>query len=366
MTQPLYPLRFKEILRNYGFGNRWIVEAYDKVDLPTDHRVAETWEVCDRPGESSTATNGPLTGKTLHEMIGMYGEALLGTDVVARGGTRFPLLIKFLDASNPLGEQVHQSDEMAAQRGLQDPGKTEAWFMLKARDGAVVHAGNVDDITPDDVRRAILAGTVRELMKVYEVRPGDAFLLYAGTMHYSPGGVLFYEIMQNSDVGMSLRPPDPRLSQDEREARVRAAAEGVLLEDGFDAKTTPVQMPGGANARTFIFACRYFVLEHLGLYAPTMMNCDGSRFYVLSLIDGACTVVYGEQREHLLPGHTVLLPASLGYVTLIPTKPSALLKAYVPNLVKNVIEPLRLAGVPDDAIRSLGGRTRRNDLAALL
>jgi hypothetical protein len=49
----LYPLRFKEALRNYGFGDRWIVEAYEKEGLPEDHRVAETWEVCDRPTESS-------------------------------------------------------------------------------------------------------------------------------------------------------------------------------------------------------------------------------------------------------------------------------------------------------------------------
>jgi mannose-6-phosphate isomerase len=366
MTESLYPLRFSEILRNYGFGNRWIVEVYEKVGLPENHRVAETWEVCDRPGETSTATNGPLAGQTLHELIAVYGEALLGTDIVVRGGTRFPLLIKFLDASNPLGEQVHHSDELAAQRDLQDPGKTEAWFMLKVREGAVVRAGNVDGITRDDVRRAILAGTVRDLMKAYEVQPGHAFLLYAGTMHYSPGGVLFYEIMQNSDVGISLRPPDNDLAPDEREARAHAAAECVHLEDGFDARTTPVQMPGGANTRTFIFACRHFALEHLGLYAPTMLKCDGMRFYVLTLIDGACTVVYGEQREHLLPGHTVLLPASLGYVTLIPTKPSAVLKVYVPDLVGNVIQPLRLAGVPDDAIRGLGGRTQHNDLAPLL
>lgn len=82
--EDLYPLRFKEILRNYGFGNRWIVDAFDKDGLPDDHRIAETWEVCDRPGESSEVINGALLGHTLHELIGLYGERLLGRDVVAR------------------------------------------------------------------------------------------------------------------------------------------------------------------------------------------------------------------------------------------------------------------------------------------
>jgi mannose-6-phosphate isomerase class I len=87
----LYPLRFREILRDYRFGDRWIVETYEKAELPDDHRVGETWEVCDRPGESSEVINGPLTGETLHTLIARYGPSLLGRDVVARCGTRFPL-----------------------------------------------------------------------------------------------------------------------------------------------------------------------------------------------------------------------------------------------------------------------------------
>ncbi len=71
MTLSLYPLRFKEILRDYRFGNRWIVEAFEKTDLPEPpHHVGETWEVCDRPnGESSPVINGALTGETLHTLI---------------------------------------------------------------------------------------------------------------------------------------------------------------------------------------------------------------------------------------------------------------------------------------------------------
>lgn len=367
MTTDLYPLRFKEILRNYGFGDRWIVEAFEKDGLPEDHHIAETWEVCDRPtGESSEVINGALAGRTLHELIEAYGAALLGEDVVARCGTRFPLLIKFLDASNVLAEQAHHTDELAAERGLEDPGKTEAWYMLKSREGATIRVGNRSGVTRAEVREALLDGSIKELMRVYEVEPGDAFLLYAGTMHYSDGGVLFYEIMQNSDVYISLRPPDPDLPPEEREAYVRMALEGVHIEEGFDAQTAPVVVGGGANRRTFVLACRYFALERLDLMAPTMMRCDGSRFYVLSVIAGAVTVVHGDHHERLRPGQTVLLPADLGLVTLVPTEPSSVLKTYVPDLSSNVIEPLRLAGISDEAIVALGGRTELNDVAAVM
>ena len=83
-------------------------------------------------------------------------------------------------------------------------------------------------------------------------------------MHYSAGGVLFYEIMQNSDVYISLRQPDVALPDAEREAQVQAVMEGVHVEEGFDCKTQPVVLREGANTRAFVFACPYFALERLG------------------------------------------------------------------------------------------------------
>jgi mannose-6-phosphate isomerase len=135
----LYPLRFKEILRNYGFGNRWIDDTFEKDNLPDNHTLAETWEVVDRENESSIIINGAFAGQTLHDLIELYDKKLLGTDIVARFGKRFPLLIKFLDASNVLGEQIHHSDALAAQQKLADPGKTEAWYMLSMKEGATIH-----------------------------------------------------------------------------------------------------------------------------------------------------------------------------------------------------------------------------------
>ncbi|MBN1933377.1 MAG: hypothetical protein JW934_01865 [Anaerolineae bacterium] len=360
--QELYPLRFKEILRNYGFGDRWIVDAFDKDGLPGDHRIAETWEVCDRPGESSEVINGALTGKTLHEIIDLYGEPFLGRDVVARCGVRFPLLIKFLDASNVLGEQSHHSDELAAQHGLTDPGKTEAWYMLKTRPGATIRCGHVAGTTPERVRAAVLDGTIKELMPEYAIQPGDAFLLYAGAMHYSAGGALLYEIMQNSDVYIGLRPPPEHLTPAQREAWIALAVAGVNLEAGFDPKTVPVTVQEGENRHTWVLACPYFALERLDLVEPYTIDCDGERFYVLSQIEGTSTVACGAQRVPLKAGQTCLLPADLGVAQIVPGGACALLKAYVPDLGRNVIEPLRRAGVPQEGIAALGGQTTLNAL----
>jgi mannose-6-phosphate isomerase len=369
MPQPrpaLYPLRFAEILRNYTFGGRWIPAVFPaKQGLPADHRIAETWEVCDRGADSSVVTTGSLAGKTIHYLIEQYGEELLGTAIVARFGLRFPLLIKFLDATHELSEQAHHSDALAKKRGLADPGKTEAWYMLYVKPGAAIHCGNREGVTPESLFRAIFDGTSRQRMQERSVAPGDAFLLYAGTMHYAAGGVLFYEIMQNSDVYIGLK-TDPLADSQAREHQAREAVEGVHLEDGFDALARPVCLAEKGVRRTFVLACEHFALERLDLDGEHELRLDGSKFLVLSQIGGESLVRAGGVEERLKPGHSCLIPASLGKVALVGGKGSSVLKAYVPDLIGDIVKPLRAAGISDEAIIGLGGRTRLNPLLELV
>ena len=381
MTQPLYPFRFKEILRNYGFGGRWIPQVFAKTGLqaPADHRIAETWEFCDRPPESSEVINGPLAGLTLHDLIAQYRERLLGTEIVASFGMRFPLLCKFLDASNPLGEQVHPNDEQARQMGRSDPGKTEAWYMLHVRggqgtsEGGSVHCGNLPGVTHEQARQAMFDGTIREYMQEYVVQPGDAFLLYAGTMHYSRGGVLFYEIMQNSDITLPLR-RWPGRPEEEQTHMLMQAAQAIHLEDGFDCRTRPVLLREGENLRTYVMACQHFALERLDLTAPYVLTCDGRHFYALSQVQGRSVVRCatagrpdaGRPEVELRAGLSCLIAAEPGQVTIEPSPEASILVAYVPNLLTDIVQPLRNAGVDDRAIADLGGVTRLNPLPGLL
>lgn len=356
----LYPLRLKEKFRNYGFGDRWMVEAFEKEDLPEDHTLAETWEVVDRPGESNEVINGPLAGMTLHEVIETYGEALLGSDMMERFGTRFPLIIKFLDASNVLGEQIHPDDEYAKALGGFDTGKTEAWYMLETRPQATIHVGNGDGVTRERLIEALLNGNSVSCMEEHEVEPGDSFLIYAGVMHYARGGALFCEIMQNSDITYGLEHYIQETGR-ERE-RAEELADQIHLEDDFDCQTSHVTVEHGRNKQTFILACRHFAMERLDLATDHVLDMDGKRFYVLSQIEGASRVVYGDTVETLHAGNSSLLPASLESVRLEPGDDAALLKMYVPDLMANVVEPLRARGVSDAEIVALGGHTELNDL----
>lgn len=363
----LYPLRFREILRDYSFGNRWIADALAKQGLPANHPLSETWEVCDRRKDSSEIVNGPLAGRTLREAIKLCGRDLLGASVAGRFGSRFPLLVKFLDVTHALAEQCHPDDALTSGWQLPDSfGKTEAWYVLKAAPGASVFCGSRPGITREALFEAILAGRSRDCMTEYPVRAGDAFLLYAGTMHYSAGGLLLYEIMQSSDVYVGLGKPPEDLPRQKREERAERGVEAVHLEDGFDCRIAPVAIDLGANRRTFLFACDKFAVERLDVAEPMALELSGERFYILTVIEGEVNVACAAGQERLVPGNTCLLPACLGRVEVSPIAPAAVLKASVPDLAADVIEPLRARGVGDDAIRGLGGRTRLNCLDELL
>ncbi|MBC7234436.1 MAG: hypothetical protein H5T69_01235 [Chloroflexi bacterium] len=362
----LYPLRFREILRNYGFGGRWIAEAFAKEGLSDDHRLAETWEAVDRPGESSIVRNGPLAGHTLHQLIEGYGQALLGSEIVARFGARFPLLIKFLDATHPLGEQIHPDDEQARSMGSFDTGKTEAWYMLGVRAGATIHAGPRAGLTREELVEALLRRESRACMREYEPQPGEAFLLYAGTMHYSRGGMLFCEIMQNSDITIGLNHFMDRAEPGRERERAQELSDMIHIEEDFDCRTRQVVLAEGRNRRTYVLACRHFAMERLDLAEPEDVLLEGRRFVVLAAIEGACRVAGGAGAEVLRPGQTCLLPASLGAVSLEPKRIASLLSMYVPDLKLDIIEPLRAQGVSADEILGLGGQTALNDLRPLL
>jgi mannose-6-phosphate isomerase len=59
--------------------------------------------------------------------------------------------------------------------------------------------------------------------------------------------------------------------------------------------------------------------------------------------------------ETLGPAESVLLPAAIGDVSVSPTGDGAdLIACYLPDLERDIVDPLRAANHADEAIRALG------------
>ena len=104
----LYPLFFKPVYKDYLWGGNRILKEFNREEPPGIY--AESWELSDREDGMSIITNGPLQGKSLHEVISLHSKALFGTQTPSK---RFPLLLKLIDAHDNLSIQVHPDDNRA-------------------------------------------------------------------------------------------------------------------------------------------------------------------------------------------------------------------------------------------------------------
>ena len=59
------------------WGGRRLQEFYGK-KLPAGRPIGESWEIVDRPEAQSVVRNGPLRGKTLHELWTQYRPEIFG------------------------------------------------------------------------------------------------------------------------------------------------------------------------------------------------------------------------------------------------------------------------------------------------
>ena len=159
--------------------------------------TAEAWIVY----EGDRIANGSLHGQTLAEAAQQLGADLLGQKTVSRTGTRFPLLIKILDCNDWLSVQVHPNDEQARQmEGPDQFGKTEAWHILEAVDGAQLIAGVKEGTTAEALAAAIRNGTIIDRVQYHAAHTGDTIFMPAGTLHALGPGFLVYEVQQTSNI----------------------------------------------------------------------------------------------------------------------------------------------------------------------
>ena len=108
-------MKFKPIFKDKIWGGQKIKTILNKDFSPLSN-CGESWELSGVEGDESIVSNGLLEGNTISELIEVYMSDLLGEKVYEKFGLEFPLLVKYIDASDVLSIQVHPNDELARER----------------------------------------------------------------------------------------------------------------------------------------------------------------------------------------------------------------------------------------------------------
>jgi mannose-6-phosphate isomerase len=325
---PLDPLRFQPILRRLIWGGRRLGTVLHK-PIGEGSDYAESWELSDYHDQVSVVSEGALAGTTLRELVRMRGRELLGPVPGARD--QFPLLVKFIDAHEPLSVQVHPDDE-TGRRLANDNGKTEAWVIIAADPGSLIYAGLKPGVGRDELSRALDSGDVERLLHRFEPKPGDSILIEAGTVHAIGAGVLLAEIQQMSDATFRVFDWN-RVGADgkPRPLHIREAMESIDFDRGPVDPIVPEagQGPGG-ETREHLARSPYFALERLRLDRPAIVGRT-DRFTILMGLEGGSDLVQGEHRVGLDLGQTLLLPAAVGPCRIVPRGAATVLTCVLPD-----------------------------------
>ena len=307
-TEAIYPLEFSAQLFYRLWGGHQLKTRLGK---KCNHPICgESWEISGLEGNVSVITNGPHQGKGLNELIAEYAEEILGHRVIQRFGKKFPLLIKFIDAQEPLSVQVHPNDALAQKRH-NCWGKSEMWYILSATKNAALTLGFISPITRDDFLNHCQNKTLDSVLKKQKVNKGDVVNIPAGLLHAIGGGILLAEIQQASDVTYRVYDYD-RIDAKKGKPRKLHQNEAVDAID-FSLGDPLIDYETSENSAVSLVESDYFS-THL-IHVNGNYSCENASedtFSVLIGVEGDVVLSYQQKTYSIGLGKTILLPAALG------------------------------------------------------
>ncbi|WP_462253894.1 type I phosphomannose isomerase catalytic subunit [Ekhidna sp.] len=318
----LYPLKFKTIFKEKLWGGQKIKTILGKDFSPLEN-CGETWELSGVAGNVSIISQGPLKGKSLSELVKEFQNELVGKSIYARFGNNFPLLIKFIDATQDLSVQVHPNNELAKKRH-NSSGKDEMWYIIQADQGSSLINGFERDTNKVEFLDHTRAGKTLELLHKELVEKGDVFYLPAGRVHTIGKGLLLAEIQQTSDITYRIFDFE-RFDKDgnKRELHIDLAVDALDYSKPDKIKCQYVEKTNETNS---IVSSPSFTTNKLNLNQLTRINRERLDCFKIYIgIGGKGKIA----NESIQLGEVLLVPASIKTYQIEPEGELTLLETYI-------------------------------------
>lgn len=311
MNRRLYPLTFRPVYKDYPWGGSRIPKLYKRHE--PEGIYAESWEISDHDDGMSIVSNGWMQGKAFREVLKEFSHEIMGSSVT---GSKFPLLIKLIDAKQKLSVQVHPDDDAAEEFGGE--AKTEMWYLL-GDNSCQVYCGLNDNVTKERFIQSVEDGTSGETIRPVPVKKDSAIFVRGGNVHAIDEDCLILEVQQNSNTTYRIYDWE-RVGTDgqPRELHINQALNVINWNNHESPLIEPTLV---VDTQTFqcqeVVSCEYFKMEKMIFSAPLEVPMSGKTFHALFVSEGEAEICWDNESICLSAGTSVLVPATLPAYTLV-------------------------------------------------
>ncbi len=185
----LTPNLFTPLSRTPWAGS-YLASSHKRKWASAGSLIGESWEISCDPSFPSKILNGD---KTLWDCIKDDPIGMLSKEHVDEHGANCDILVKLINADDPLSVQVHPTDSDPLLKAG-ECGKPESWLVLHAEPGSGLYLGfskplpksELEDILRND-------GDLKPYLQFVPVKEGDFFEIEPGVIHAIGAGVTLLE-----------------------------------------------------------------------------------------------------------------------------------------------------------------------------
>ena len=316
----LYPIKFYPIYKSKVWGGNKIKALKNENNIPD--KCGESWELSGVEGDVSVVKNGFLKDNTIEEIIEVYMGDMVGDKIFEKFAYEFPILLKIIEANENSSIQVHPDDATAEQRH-NARGKSEAWYILETLHNAKLISGFNKNSNFAEMSDLIKLKNLETILNQPLTKPSEVYYIPSRRVHSLGKGNLIVEIQQTSDVTYRIYDYD----RTDRELHLD------LASDVIDYKKTEKlteDYSRNLDKSNEIIKNSNFTINYL----PVMNSLEKDYFNIDSFIiyyciKGELIIKYNNKTETLKTGETVLIPAALKNIVLIPKTYTEMLEIYL-------------------------------------
>ncbi len=298
----LRPLKLKPALRSYIWGGTKLKEHWGKES--DNDTIAECWELSMYTDSESIVDDPAFYEYTLSKLQRNYPE-FFGDKV--NDYSKFPILVKLLDAAADLSIQVHPDDVYAMAREGGQLGKNEVWYIADAEEGAAIYYGFNRDVTKEEVIDGVVNGTITELLNRCPVKKGDYFFVPAGTVHALQKGVTVIEVQQSSDITYRIFDYGRKdKAGNARKLHIREALDVMTLKKSEIPTIGEQKVLSNGSKIRVLTKNGYFTAKEVKIENGEYLIYSEESFVTFTVADGTAKFENGEE---IKKGETWFIPA---------------------------------------------------------